>query len=154
MIVVDEAHYVNQSGRHFRPEFKTAAKYLGELVRKMPKPVPRVLLSATLSKSDVDTCAGYLGKKAPSVLHGSLARRDVDFRVIVSGNATSSLKRNAKKIWRIDLMGSTSGSLIHVRKQKGACVQRQRSCLRNAEPEKRTQGRIRWRNRSLALTVS
>ena len=33
----------------------------------------------------------------PSVLHGSLARREIDFRVMISGNATSSLKRSAKK---------------------------------------------------------
>ena len=132
MIVVDEAHYVNQSGRHFRPEFKSAANCLGELIKIMPRPVPRVLLLATLSDSNVDKCTGCLGNKAPSVLHGSLARHEIDFRVIISGNVTSSLKRCAKKTLRIDGMGNTYGSRIHVPKLKEACVQPQKNCLRNA----------------------
>ena len=33
MIVIDEAHYVNQSGRNFRPEFESAVRFLGSLLK-------------------------------------------------------------------------------------------------------------------------
>ena len=44
LVVIDEARFISQSGRHFRPEFKSAVKFLGDLLRMMPQPVPRILL--------------------------------------------------------------------------------------------------------------
>ena len=70
MITIDEAHFISQSGRHFRPEFNTAVDVLGELLKMMHEPVPRVLLSATMLRSDIDFNVKMLGGKAPTVLHG------------------------------------------------------------------------------------
>ena len=50
LVIIDEAHFVSQSGRHFRPEFYSAVKFLGNMVKAMPTRVPRVLLSATMLK--------------------------------------------------------------------------------------------------------
>ena len=72
MIVIDEAHYVNQSGRNFRPEFESAVRFLGCLLTIMTMCVPLVLMSATILRDDVARCTDLLGKKHLCVLHGSL----------------------------------------------------------------------------------
>ena len=56
LFCIDKAHEVEQSGRFFRPEFKAAVAAISRLVKMMPVPVPRVLLSATLRQRDVDVC--------------------------------------------------------------------------------------------------
>ena len=45
---IDDAHEAGKSGWHFRPEFKKAVKVIPQLIRLMPRPCPRILLSATL----------------------------------------------------------------------------------------------------------
>ena len=77
LFCIDEAHEVEQSGRFFRPEFKTAVAAIRRLVQMMPVPVPRVLLSATLGQRDVDVCAQLLGDIRPNVLAGPLDRRSM-----------------------------------------------------------------------------
>ena len=61
----------------------------------MPRPVLRILLSATILKSNVYECTDLLGDMKPNVLHGDLSRGNVRFRVIISGNAGSSMRKSA-----------------------------------------------------------
>ena len=96
MLIVDEAHCISQSGQKFRQEFESAIEFLGHLLTLMPHRVPVVLLSATILKSDVTRCTDLLRTKKLCVLHGSLERRTIDFSVIVSGRAGSSLKKHAR----------------------------------------------------------
>ena len=39
LVVIDVTHFISQSGQNFRPEFKSAVKFLGDLLRMMPQPV-------------------------------------------------------------------------------------------------------------------
>ena len=73
-LCIDEAHEVEQSGRSFRPVFREATKLMAKLISMMPRPAPRLLMSATLRKSDEDTIAPLLGDIKPNLLCGSLAR--------------------------------------------------------------------------------
>ena len=124
MMVIDEAHYISQSGRHFRPEFITAVEFLRELLKKMPVRVLRVLLSATMVRSDVDLTVKLLGNKAPTILHGKLDRRTISFKVIISGCAASTLKKHARRdlkkrphkqqIWYTSSRTKAEGSLRDV----------------------------------------
>ena len=93
MIVIDEVNYVSQSRRYFRSEFITKVEVLGELLKKLPVLVPRVLLSATMLRSDVDLTVKLLSNKAPTILHGKLDQRTISFKVIISGCSTSALKK-------------------------------------------------------------
>ena len=97
MIVIDEAHYVNQSGRNFRPEFESAVRFLGSLLKLMPTCIPVVLMSATILRDDVTRYMDLLGKKNMSVLHDSLQRRTVNFSVVVSGRSGRSLRKSARE---------------------------------------------------------
>ena len=45
MIVIDEVHYIRQSAS-FRPEFCEMISFLAHLLAMMPRPCPRLLLSA------------------------------------------------------------------------------------------------------------
>ena len=56
IFIIDKAHYVKQSGRHFRPEFESAVKLLGHLLTLMSKGNLVVLISATSLQDDVDRC--------------------------------------------------------------------------------------------------
>ena len=121
LIVVNEAHFINQSGRHFRPEFLTAVRYLGHLIRLMPRRVPRVLMSATLLKSDIDLIIKLMEDMEPQVLHGPLDRRTIAFKVFVSGRGRTTLKKSAKyhfkkrpkaqQIWYTNSRTKAEGSL-------------------------------------------
>ena len=64
----------------------------------MPNPVPRVIMSATLRSTDQSTCTTLLGGMAPNVMHGSLARRGTVLSCIVSGQSTTTLKKNAERL--------------------------------------------------------
>ena len=97
LLVIDEAHFIRQSGRHFRPEFKSAARFMGRLLTLMPRRVPFLLLSATVVRADVEDCIELLGCRPPRVLHGALDRRTIKFSVFVTGCATASLKKSARK---------------------------------------------------------
>ena len=45
---IDEAHKVEQGGRHFRPEFKKVVAVISQLIKLMSRPCSRILLSTTL----------------------------------------------------------------------------------------------------------
>ena len=96
LFVIDELHFISQSGRNFRPEFKLAIKFLGDLLRMMSQLVPRILLSATMLKSDIYECTDLLCRMKPNVLHSDLSRQDIMFRVIISGKESTSLKKSAR----------------------------------------------------------
>jgi superfamily II DNA helicase RecQ len=122
LFCIDEAHEVEQSGRFFRPEFKAAVAAIPRLVKIMPKPVPRVLLSATLRQRDVDVCAQLLGDMRPNVLAGPLDRRSIKVTVHISGDSASSLKNSAKRdfavspyhqqIWYTHSRSNAEGALL------------------------------------------
>ena len=57
---IDEAHEVEQSGRHFRPEFKNAESVFPQLMKLMPHPCPHILISATLLRTDANVCTNLL----------------------------------------------------------------------------------------------
>ena len=101
-VVVDEAHFVERSGRHFRPKFITATQFLENLVRKMPTPCPRILLSVRVAKNDTKRCVELLGNKQPDILHGPLDRRTIKFTVVISGDAVCSLKKSARNSYEAD----------------------------------------------------
>jgi hypothetical protein len=54
LICIDEAHEVAQQGRSFRPEFIEAVRCLNVLFAASSRPLPRILMSATIQNSDVD----------------------------------------------------------------------------------------------------
>ena len=101
-VVLDEAHFVEQSGRHFRPEFITTTQFLGNLVGRMPTPSPRTLLSTTVVKNDIKKCVELLGNKQLNILHGPLDRRTIKFTVVISGDAVCSLKKSARNSYKAD----------------------------------------------------
>ena len=96
LFCIDEAHEVEQSGRHFRPEFKTAMKVIPHLIKLMPRPCPHILLSATLLRSDIDVCTELLGDMRPNILHGRLDCRNIKFTTHISGDSASSLQLSAQ----------------------------------------------------------
>ena len=97
LFCIDEAHEVEQSGRFFRPEFKLTVAVIPRLVKIMSKPVPCVLLSATLCQRDIDVCTQLLGNMRPNVPAGPLDCRTIKVTIHVSGDLASSLKNSAKR---------------------------------------------------------
>ena len=49
--IVTRPRCATQSGRNFCPEFKSAIKFLGDLLQMMPQPVPQILLSVTMRRA-------------------------------------------------------------------------------------------------------
>ena len=68
MIVIDEVHFIRQSGRSFRQEFQTMLQFLAHLLKLMPRPCPRLLLSATVLEEDVNECTAVFGNMCPNIL--------------------------------------------------------------------------------------
>lgn len=96
-VCIDEVHFVEESGRFFRPEFNDAVRFLGELCRILPTPIPRMMMSATARKKDIDTTADLLGDLQPTVMHAELSRRDTAFLCVVSGSSSRSLISSARQ---------------------------------------------------------
>jgi len=95
--VIDEAHTVELCGRSFRPVFIEAVQMIPELIKLMPHPVPRILMSATFQKEERDKCVSLLGDMKPNILHGSLARRNTDFLCVISGSPARTLKTSGDR---------------------------------------------------------
>eukprot|EP00956_Cyclotella_meneghiniana_P031331 scaffold81936_cov56-Cyclotella_meneghiniana.AAC.2 len=94
-VAIDEAHEIEQSGRSFRTEFVDAAKSLDALVKSMPTPVPRILMSATFRRRDYATVSKLFNMSSPAILQGSLARRNTEFQFQVFGDPVKSLLRSS-----------------------------------------------------------
>ena len=97
MLCIDEGHYVYQSGRSFRTDFTIAVENMSKLMDLMPRPVPRLVMSATLRQCDRDRVTELLGSMEPNISHGSLARRGTMFTCEVSGNPAATMKASSKK---------------------------------------------------------
>ena len=97
MIVVYEAHFINQSGRHFRPELSTAVRYLGYLIKLMPQCVPYVLMLATMLKCDIGLIIKLMGDMEPQALDSSLDRRTITFKAFVSGRRSATPKKSERE---------------------------------------------------------
>ena len=95
MIVVDKVPYVQQS-RSFRPEFGPMIKFLRHLLTVMPRPCPRLLLTATLVQEDLDKLSEICFGVRPNILHGPLNCRGITFKIVVSGDAVSTLNKAAR----------------------------------------------------------
>ena len=54
LLAIDEAHSIEQAGRSFRKEFLTAVKVLRAIMDMMPRPVPRLAMSATFRREGTD----------------------------------------------------------------------------------------------------
>ena len=87
---------MEQSGRSFRPTFQAAASIIPQLIKLMPHPVPHIILSATLRKSDEDTVPQLLGDMQPNVLCGPMGRRNLLYMTRVTGSESTSLKTSAQ----------------------------------------------------------
>ena len=121
---IDEAHEVEQSGRSFRPAFPQATKLMAQLIKMMPTPAPRILMSATMRKSGEDTITPLLGDMKPNILSGSLARRNIKFTCSISGNPAKSLTASARshlhgspnhqQIWFTNSKSNAEGPLLNV----------------------------------------
>ena len=121
---IDEAHEVEQSGRSFRPAFREATKLMAKLIKMMPRPAPRLLMSATMRESDEDTITPLLGDMKPNIICGSLARRNIKFTCSVSGNPARSLTTSARshlhgspnhqQIWFTNSKSNAEGPLLNV----------------------------------------
>jgi len=74
MVCIDEAHYVNQHGRDFRPEFHSALAATREVVARSRSPVPIVAMSATMREEDRMSVRDLLRRKATTLIHGPLDR--------------------------------------------------------------------------------
>jgi superfamily II DNA helicase RecQ len=122
-LCIDEAHEVEQSGRSFRPAFREATKLMAKLISMMPRPAPRLLMSATLCKCDEDIIAPLLGDIKPNLLCGLLARRNIKFSCSVSGNPATSLTTSARshlhgspnhqQIWFTNSKSNAEGPLLN-----------------------------------------
>ena len=122
-LCIDEAHEVEQSGRSFRPAFREATKVMAKLTSIMPRPAPRLLMSATMRESDEDPTALLLGDMEPNLLCGSLARRNIKFTCSVSGNPAKSLITSARshlhgspnhqQIWFTNSKSNAEGPLLN-----------------------------------------
>jgi superfamily II DNA helicase RecQ len=101
LVCIDEAHEVAQSGRSFRPEFVEAVKCLNILVDASSRPLPRIIMSATMRNSDVDFLLQEMksNRADPNVgiFWQKMNRRTISIDVLFSGNPTvtvgSSLRR-------------------------------------------------------------
>ena len=49
---IDEAHFIEQQGLYFRPDFQEAVKHLQLIHDSMELKCPRLIMSATLQKID------------------------------------------------------------------------------------------------------
>jgi hypothetical protein len=71
LLVVDEAHIVEQWGDEFRSSFQEVAGLRKDLLRTVPKDVPAfrtLLLTATLTESALDALEGLFGAPGPFTL--------------------------------------------------------------------------------------
>lgn len=96
-VCIDEVHFVEQSGRYFRPEFKDAVTFLGGLNKIAPRPFPCTMMSATARPKDIDTVTHLLGDVRPTVMHNEFSRSDTSFYCFITGRSSTSLLQRAKK---------------------------------------------------------
>lgn len=76
LLVVDEAHVVDQWGDEFRPEFQELAGLRRDLLRQCSGEQFRtLLLSATVTESSLDTLARLFGQPGPFALFSSMQLR-------------------------------------------------------------------------------
>ena len=95
MIVVDRFHYVHQS-MTFPLEFGSIMTLLARLLTPMHQPCLQLLLSATVTQADIDGCAVIFSGIQVNVLHGTLNRKSITLKVVVSRDVTRSLKASAE----------------------------------------------------------
>ena len=122
LLAIDEAHSIEQAGRSFRKEFLTAVKILHALMDMMPRPVPRLAMSATFRQEDYDRVVSLFGMDHPLVMQGSLARRNTMFRCYVEGDPAKSLLKSAQihlkqypdsqQLWYINSKTAAEGPIL------------------------------------------
>ena len=72
LFCIDEAHYVYQNGRHFRPNFLTAIDSIKTMVESSVICTPMIAMSDTVCLIDQTTLSVGLGVDHPTVIHGPL----------------------------------------------------------------------------------
>jgi superfamily II DNA/RNA helicase len=76
LLVIDEAHMVDQWGDEFRPEFQELAGLRRDLLRECrAEPFRTLLLSATVTESSLDTLETLFGQPGPFALFSSMQLR-------------------------------------------------------------------------------
>jgi hypothetical protein len=102
LMVIDEAHCVNQDGRNFRPEFKSAVRTLKSIHAAQRDPPSIIAMSATFRQDDQNVIADLLGCPPDKVIWLELARRGIKFEVVVSGNPLSSISKRVSRDYRVE----------------------------------------------------
>ncbi|GIV03592.1 MAG: hypothetical protein KatS3mg015_2422 [Fimbriimonadales bacterium] len=64
-LVIDESHIVSQWGEEFRPSFQDLAGFRRALLEQAPQPFTTILLSATISKSTLETLKAFFEGPGP-----------------------------------------------------------------------------------------
>ena len=80
--------------------FEPVISFVCHLLMMTPVPCPRLLLSATLVQEDIDACSGFFLGFCPNILQKEIDCRGIAFKIVISGDAVMSLKRDAPRLLR------------------------------------------------------
>lgn len=109
LLVIDEAHCVSHWGKDFRPSY-LQCKWLKE---NFPT-IPLLALTASATPPVQKDIVQFLAMKSPKVIHFSLARPNIAYRVYKDNDKYSSL---------LYLLKKTEGSAIVYLNSRNGCVQ-------------------------------
>lgn len=122
LLVIDEAHAVEQAGRSFRTEFIDAVLAMQHLHDAMPSPVPRLAMSATFRRDDYKRVSNFFGADGATIMQGELSRRQTLFRCFVSGSPATSLLKSGlahlkqqpdmQQLWYANSRSACEGALL------------------------------------------
>jgi ATP-dependent DNA helicase RecQ/bloom syndrome protein len=121
LICIDEAHEVAQQGRFFRPEFVEAVKCLNVLFDASSRPLPRIIMSATMQNSDVDFLLSEMktDRANPNVriFWQKMNRRSISIDVLFSGNPTLTVGSSLNRYYSSN---HDSKSIVYTNSKKSA----------------------------------
>ncbi|EJK72554.1 hypothetical protein THAOC_05904, partial [Thalassiosira oceanica] len=120
LLCIDEAHVIEQQGRHFRPEFQVAVSNMNELFKLLPTKVPRLAMSATIQQVDIDTLNRLWESKPDYTEWTEMSRREIFFAVVVSGNPSVSIHSSLKHDYKSEPPDSKLQAIVYTNSKKKA----------------------------------